>query len=663
MKKNILFYSFATAFFMLSVFASGQTTWEKLFSRKNTDAFRSAVEVPSGGYILTGYTSDSTVSDTDAYVVRMTNAGDTLWTKRINGANSRKDLLYKVINTDDGGFAFCGYTTDNGVGNDDAYFLKTDANGVVQWSKYWGGAGKDRAQDIQQTLDGGYVLVGYTTSAPSIYYDAFMIRTNSVGDTLWTKRYGTGAAFDDANSVVQLPDSGFVLGGQSTNGGNALDMFFQRTNKTGDTLWTKKFGTIGTDNIEKILRLSDGSFMLAGGSDGPGFGGNDGVVVKTDSGGTVLWTKNYGGNSQDDFHQINHTLDGGFILSGTTRSSGPFDPNLWIVKTTANGDSIWSRTYGGDNNDHGYCAIATSDGGYLTVGYTGSFAFNAEEAYVIKSNGIGEVGNLLTYVTVSALTRPLNESCVANDFQVRVVVRNYGLDTVPNVPVTIQITGPHSQTINATYNGAVYPGDLDTLAFSTLINLSTPGQYTFSCTSTLVNDVFPQNNNLTTTVTINTPPVINLGLDTIEISFGQSVVLDAGPGFTSYNWSTGATTRTVEISTTSLVFVTAVSGSNCLSRDTVFVNQVVGIDDISHQVKVNIYPNPSTGRVDVDIEQYSPEVEFRVYDIIGNEIFFDTHIGKGSYTKSIDLKSEPKGVYFLQLRTNDGVLTKRILLQ
>ncbi len=501
MRNSPLICVYSALLLMLSTTAPAQITWEKLFSKKSTDCFRNIVEVPSGGYMIAGYTADSTVSDTDAYAVRMTTSGDTLWTRRINGTSNGKDLFYKVINTSDGGFAFCGYSTNNGAGNDDAYLVKMDGNGTIQWSKYWGGAGKDRAQDIVQTADGGFALAGYTTSAPAAYYDAFLLRTNSSGDTLWSKRYGTGG-FEDANSLVLLPDGGFVLGGQSTNGGNGLDMYMVRVNPIGDTLWTRKFGTTGTDNIEHIIRQSNGTFILAGGTDGPGFGGNDGMAIKTDSGGTVLWTQLYGGNSQDDFHQVFKTADGGFIFSGTSRSSGALEPNIWIVKTNSAGDSTWTQTYGGDNHDHGYGAVQTADGGYIVVGYSSSFNFNAEDAYVIKTNNLGNLGNYLTYASVSALIQPLSGSCTSNNVQVKAVVRNFGRDTIPNVPVTIQISGPITQTINQTYTGAIYPGDYDTLSFSTLLNLSTPGQYTFSCTSSNLNDVFPQNNKLLTTVTI-----------------------------------------------------------------------------------------------------------------------------------------------------------------
>ena len=611
--------------------------------------------------MIAGYTADSTLNDSDAYAVRMTTAGDTLWTKRINGSNSRKDLFYKVINTADGGFAFCGYSTNNGAGNDDVYYLKMDANGNIEWSNYWGGAGKDRAQDIIQTLDGGYAITGYSSSPPAGYFDAFVLRINSTGDTLWSKYYG-GGGFEDANSIVLLPDNGFILGGQGTNGSNGLDLSLVRVNSIGDTLWTKKFGTTATDNIEQVIRLADGSFVLTGGTDGPGFGGNDGLLVKVDSGGSVIWSKIYGGNSQDDFHQVYQTSDGSFVMSGTSRSSGAAEPNIWLQKTNSSGDSTWSQTYGGDNHDHGYSGVQTLDGGYIVVGYTSSFGFNGEEAYVIKTDDLGAVHDVLTYISVTELTQPSLNSCSASSVQVRVIIRNYGRDTVPNVPVTINITGPITQTISATYVGNVYPGDLDTLAFSTLVNLTAPGQYTFNCTSSNVNDVCPQNNSLITTSTVHLPPTVNLGPDTIDFSTGQTVTLDAGSGF-AYLWSTGATTQTIGVSITSTVFVTITDANNCIARDTVFVNELVGIAEIRSKIVVNVFPNPSTGFFELNIEKANTLLAVQIIDILGKEVFLDTSPSESSYRKTLDLTFAQKGVYFLHLKMVDGTVTKRVFLQ
>lgn len=568
MNKLLLFIASVIG---LSSVAQAQT-WEKLFSKKNTDAFRQAIEVPTGGYIAVGYTSNFTPNDTDAYIVRLNTAGDTLWTRTINGTASRKDLLYKVINTSDGGFAFCGYSTSFGNGSEDAYIVKTDGNGNILWQKTWGGNARERAQEILETSDGGLAICGYTTSPPAQYFDGFIVRMNATGDTLWSRRYGT-SQFEDFNSFKQIPGGGFIACGQATNGANALDIYLVKTTANGDTVWTKRFGTTGTDNADYIIALNNG-YVLAGGTDGIS-GGMDGYFIKTDSNGNVLWTKVYGGNAlADDFHQVGETTDGGFILSGTTSTTGPIDPNIWIMKTDANGDSLWSRTYGGNNHDHGYSAVETSDGGYIVSGYSSSFGFNYEEAYIIKADANGDLSNYLTYTTVFSVVSPIEGSCAVNNATLRVIIRNFGRDTVPNVNVTANLSGMITQTLNATYTGPIFPEDADTVTFLTPINLSGGGILNISCFTGTANDVFPSNNQFDTTRTIEITPAAPATTNGSRCGSG-SVTLSATAGTQIYwyNASTGGALmgggtpfNTPSISSTTVFYAQA--GLNCPSSRT-----------------------------------------------------------------------------------------------
>src|SRR6185503_13680494 len=222
------------AFLFTTHESHSQITWEKLFTQSNTDVFRSVIEVPSGGYIAAGYTSQWSANDTDAFVVRMDVNGDTIWTQTFDGGE--KDLFYKVINTFDGGFMLCGYSSSFGNGSDDAYYVKLDSNGNELWHFTYGGIGKDRAQDVAATMDGGYILAGYTNSGTgSQGVNSFLVKLDSNGGQTWSKRFG-GLSYDDANSVKQLSDGGYILTGQTwSSGAGAGDVWVVRTNASGDT--------------------------------------------------------------------------------------------------------------------------------------------------------------------------------------------------------------------------------------------------------------------------------------------------------------------------------------------------------------------------------------------------------------------------------------------
>ncbi len=630
-------YLFTLSFLVMTFISNGQTTWEKLFSAKNTDVFRSVKEVPAGGFVAVGYTSDSTVSDSDAYVVRMTALGDTLWTFRQNIGLSKKDLFYKVIVASDGGFVMCGYTSSITGISDDILIVKLNSAGQMVWTKTLGGAGRDRAQDIIELSNGSFVVTGYTTSSPASYYDAFLYKINSSGDSLWYKLYSTGSfLYDDANSVRALSNGGFLMGGQSANGANGFDQFLIRTDDSGNVLWTKKFGTAATDNIEYIA-VGNNCFYLAGGTAGAGMGGDDGYVVKTDTVGNVIWAKTYGGSFPDDFHTVQITGDGGLIMAGTTSSTGPLQPNMWLMRTNSDGDSLWSNTYGGDNHDHGYSGIQSSDGGYVIVGHTGSFGFNGEDAYIVKTNSSGNVINELVYTTVSALITPTSVGCGTTNVQVKVLLRNFGNAIVPNVPSTADITGALTTTLTGLYNGNFHPQDADTLIYSTTINTTAGGTYTFVLSTNNDNDVFPARNSLTVTLNIegnNGVPVtsggMNCGPGTVTLSgtsTGTIYWFDVPTGGTSIG--SGTTFVTPSISANTNYY--AQSGLNCPSaRSTVTAT----INAIPAAPTVTDGSRCGTGTVDLAASSASPTIEWYTASSGGSSVASGTTFTTPSISSS-----------------------------
>lgn len=495
-RNFILLLFFSILLLTTECFAS---SWEKLFAKKSTDAFRSAVEVPTGGFIAAGYTADFTPNDTDAYVVRLSAQGDTLWTKTLNGPQSRKDLFYKVINTNNG-FAFCGYSSSFNANGDEAYMVGMDDNGNITWQTIYGGPGRDRAQEIVQTADGGYIVCGYV--APFGNYSGFLLRLNNSGDTLWSKRFrATGSTYSDLNSVKELADGGYIACGQAPNGANGNDIYVIRTDASGNLLWSTFVGTPDNDNGDYILPADNG-YVIAGGK------GFDGYFVKTDTTGNKIWEKVFGGGTlNDDFHQVNTTFDGGYILAGTTSSYGPFDPNIWILKTDANGDSLWARTFGGDNHDHGYSAVQTADSGFIVSGYTSSFGFNFENAYVIRTDADGNLENYLTYGTIDTIVAPLTGSCAADSVRIVVTIRNFGRDTLYNVPLHVTMTGTINQTITDVFPGPLYPQDVLRDTLPALLDLRS-GNCSLSITAVAdePNDVFPALNTISKSVTIVQPP-------------------------------------------------------------------------------------------------------------------------------------------------------------
>ena len=216
-----------------------------------------------------------------------------------------------------------------------------------------GGAADDWAYSVQQTADGGYIVAGYTNSFGAGDYDFYLVKTNSQGDTLWTRTYG-GSDDDWAYSVQQTADGGYIVAGYTYSFGAGDDDFYLvKTNSQGDTLWTRTYGGSGDDEAYSVQQTADGGYIVAGYTSSFGAGSGDFYLVKTNSQGDTLWTRTYGGSGYDGAYSVQQTADGGYIVAGYTGSFGAGSDDFYLVKTNSQGDTLWTRTYGGSSNDDG----------------------------------------------------------------------------------------------------------------------------------------------------------------------------------------------------------------------------------------------------------------------------------------------------------------------
>ena len=158
---------------------------------------------------------------------------DTLWTQTYGGMD--REIGHSVYHTTDGGYIIAGMTESLGAGSADVYLLKTDANGDTLWTKTFGGSDYDYGYAVQQTTDGGFIVVGETESFGEGSYNVYLIRTDENGDTLWTKTYG-GSGYEYGKSVLQTHDEGFIITGTTNSFGEGSgDVYLIRTNENGDT--------------------------------------------------------------------------------------------------------------------------------------------------------------------------------------------------------------------------------------------------------------------------------------------------------------------------------------------------------------------------------------------------------------------------------------------
>ncbi len=313
------------------------------------------------------------------------------------------DYGYSVLQSYDHGYVIAGSTTSYGIGNSDAYVIKTDSLGNSLWQKTFGGINIDQAYSIKETaIDSGFVVAGFTNSFGHGGYDIYVIKTNKTGDTLWTKTYG-GSDWDFGYSIEPTTDGGYIIaGGTYSFGKGNEDMYIVKTDSTGDTLWTKTYGGINDDEAKSIKQTNDGGYILTGITKSFGDVNGDIYVIKTNSMGDTLWTKTYGSNGNDESNQIIETSGGGYMLAGYTENTSTNNNEAFILKTNINGDTIFTKKFGSPNDAKAYSVYQTSDGNYV---WTGKLKFgNDYRIYLYK---IDYLGNWIFSYTIG--TFGLNE--------------------------------------------------------------------------------------------------------------------------------------------------------------------------------------------------------------------------------------------------------------
>jgi hypothetical protein len=301
------------------------------------------------------------------------------------------DYAYSVQQTSDGGYIVVGSTASFGAGYENIFLIKTDANGNISWAKTYGGTEYDRASSVQQTSDGGYIVAGYTFSFGA-GSDVFLIKTDANGNISWAKTYG-GTDWDWASSVQQTSDGGYIMAGYTGSFGAGGDILLIKTDANGDIIWAKTYGGTSYDEAYSVQQTSDGGYILAGETRSFGAGDYDIFLIKTDANGNIIWAKTYGGTSYDYAYSVQQTSDGGYIMAGETNSFGAGFYDAFLVKTDANGNIIWAKTYGGTYGDRAYSVQQTSDGGYIVAGWTESFSAGSVDIFLIKTDASGNIGS------------------------------------------------------------------------------------------------------------------------------------------------------------------------------------------------------------------------------------------------------------------------------
>lgn len=267
-------------------------------------------------------------------------------------------------------------------------FMGFNSSAQNRFQKTFGGAVLDWSNAVIQTNDSNYVLLGSTKNFGSGMQDIFLIKTNTSGDTLWCSALGLPPGDEEGATIQQTSDGGFVVTGTTwSTGAGGDDFVLIKTNSVGAVEWSKTYGGANVDFCTGGQPCVDGGYVLTGYTTSYGAGGADMYVVRTNAAGDTLWTRTIGNNGPDYAYSIAQTSDSGFVLTGSFTVSGNDD--MAVVKLDAAGTLTWAKAFGDTADEVGYSVVQTADGGYCIAGSTLSVGIGDMDGLIIKTDNAG----------------------------------------------------------------------------------------------------------------------------------------------------------------------------------------------------------------------------------------------------------------------------------
>ncbi|MCP4580143.1 MAG: T9SS type A sorting domain-containing protein [candidate division Zixibacteria bacterium] len=349
------------------------TVWTKIYGLDHHEIGECIQKTSDNCYIIAGNTHSISFGGYDAYLLKTDLNGDTLWTRHYGSPQIEYGRW--VVETADGGFMIVGsYNYYEPYATRDVYMVKTDSEGFETWTRTYGGPEDDYARQIKALPSGDFIVIGSTKSYGSGDYDFWLLYLNAYGDTLWTNTIG-GPYCEYSYAVEPTSDNGFIIAGvKNGSDANAEDVYIVKTNITGDTLWTRKYGYSRGDRAFDIKETSDGGFIVVGymTSESSSYL-RDMYILKTDSNGDTLWTTTFDGGFEDWANSVRINNTGNYMITGKTERVQPDTNYVAVLCYNADGDTVWTKQISRGIYSEGNCIIQADDGGYVITGSTTNF--------------------------------------------------------------------------------------------------------------------------------------------------------------------------------------------------------------------------------------------------------------------------------------------------
>ena len=681
--------------------------WQNTIGGVESDNIADIHPTSDGGYILIAG-SDSDISGDknanskgaiDYWIVKLDAIGNITWQKTIGGSGN--DWPKCISQTTDGGYIAGGYSSSGisgdkneaSLGGDDFWIIKLDALGNIEWQNTIGGNSTDLLNDLNQTLDGGFIAGGSSFSGisgdkttPNAANDGWILKLNATGSIEWQKSI-RGNLFDILDNIKQTTDGGYIAGLYSESGigldktapsQGAYDYWIVKLDASGNIMWQNTIGGGAGDYLYAVSQLSDGSYIVGGTSFSSAsgnktevlIGGSDLWIVKLDISGNLVWQNTIGGADLDGLNAIRATQDNGFIIGGFSWSDISGDKvenkiiggveDAWIMKLNSEGEIVWQNAIGGNNNDFCINIEQCFDGTFIAGVSSGSELSGDKnentpanvDSWIIKFD--------IDCVPVTEICNSIDDNCNGNideNITETISISAGGPTTFcqgGNVLLTAIYSGA---TVQWKKNGTNIPG-----ATSPTYLVTTKGTYTCETTSicgtaTAVGIFVNVNKNPPATITAGGPT---------NFCAGGSVILTANTGGgLSYQWYKGATPIA---GATSLTYTATTSGNyKCRVTKTAtgcFKNsnpisvsvQCKEGEDVLFNTTFNIQPNPNNGSFTISANSLSP------LETTGQQIFSSV-LDPQLDLFEINLPEIPTGMYIVKLVSGTSIYEQKLIIE
>lgn len=341
--------------------AQAQISFQKQYGAVTTNEYgHSVIQAADSGYYVAGVRVSTNPIIGEGLLLRTDKHGNELWTKTFV-TNSSLDIGFDdIIHTSDGNLLMTGVAAYSLPRSYDVCLVKADTSGNVLWFQTYGDIYRQRGMQVKETFDHGFIIGGWNEMFGTATSNFYLVRTDSIGDTLWTRNYPTGNQ-QYGYAVDQMPDSGFVIAGSIDVATFGNSTYVIRTDKYGDTLWTKILSAIDYSVAYDVSAKADSHVIISGYSNVNG-GCSEPLLAELDENGNLLWHEEYTDGPCGWSHAVTPTTDGGYAVFGMDNS------NFYLVNTDVNGNQDWYQKFDEMDSEFGYSVKQTSDGGFIMSG-------------------------------------------------------------------------------------------------------------------------------------------------------------------------------------------------------------------------------------------------------------------------------------------------------